>query len=177
MAVAEFGKLGSTLGRIACGTPSSCTPPFERSRIRTPIDCGDLGVLVHGRYCAGCFPISWEQGHSTVSEPLPITLPSPSAEPAFATSIAVHTAPSASISSDRNQPYGMLQGAAPDNGPGESHRFSVPSNDLVALQEPIMSRLAEGLLSIGSDEAHAEGVRLRGVQAHLDVAADETLQQ
>ena len=116
-----------------------------------------LAFLCMAVIVLGAFPISWEHGHSTVSEPLPITLPSPSAEPAFATSIAVHTAPSASISSDRNQPYGMLQGAAPDNGPGESHRFSVPSNDLVALQEPIMSRLAEGLLSIGSDEAHAEG--------------------
>ena len=79
----------------------------------------------------------------------------------MATTVAVHTARSASISSDRNQPYGMLQGAAPDKGPGELFRFPVASNDLVALSlkvdEPIMSSLAEGLLRIGSHEAHAEG--------------------
>jgi len=107
------------------------------------------------------FPSSWMNGHTTVSEPLPMSLSSLSAEPALATTVAVHTARSASISSDRNQPYGMLQGAAPDKGPGESFRFPVASNDLVALSlkvdEPIMSSLAEGLLRIGSHEAHAEG--------------------
>src|SRR3954447_7394337 len=107
------------------------------------------------------FPNSWMNGHTTVSEPLPMSLSSLSAEPALATTVAVHTARSASISSDRNQPYGMLQGAAPDKGPGESFRFPVASNDLVALSlkvdEPIMSSLAEGLLRIGSHEAHAEG--------------------
>src|SRR4051794_16451203 len=46
------------------------------------------------------FPTSWKNGHSTVSEPLPITLSSLSAEPALATTVAVHTARSASISSD-----------------------------------------------------------------------------
>src|SRR3954451_14658645 len=106
------------------------------------------------------FPSSWMNGHTTVSEPLPMSLSSLSAEPALATT-AVHTARSASISSDRNQPYGMLQGAAPDKGPGESFRFPVASNDLVALSlkvdEPIVSSLAEGLLRIGSHVAHAEG--------------------
>src|SRR4051812_33744159 len=120
-----------------------------------------LAFLCIAMLVLSVFPSSWMNGHTTVSEPLPMSLSSLSAEPALATTVAVHTARSASISSDRNQPYGMLQGAAPDKGPGESFRFPVASNDLVALSltvdEPIMSSLAEGLLRIGSHEAHAEG--------------------
>src|SRR5512133_536790 len=78
------------------------------------------------------FPSFWKNGPSSESEAVPTKLSSLSAEPALAKSMAVHTARSASISSDRNQPYGMLKGAAPAKGPGESRRFSVPSNDLAA---------------------------------------------
>ena len=114
-----------------------------------------LAFLCIAAMVLSAFPISWENRHSTVSEPLPITLSSLSAEPALTTMVAVHTARSASMSSDRNQPYGMLQATAPDKGPGKSFRFPVASNDLVA--KPIMSSLAGGLLSIGPHETHAEG--------------------
>jgi hypothetical protein len=104
------------------------------------------------------FPIFWN-GHSTISEPVPITLSSHSAEPALATPVAVYTARSASISADRNHPYGMLQGAAPHKGPRESLRFPVASNDLVAPSSlsalPRSKSIAEGLLRIGLHEAHA----------------------
>jgi ABC-type branched-subunit amino acid transport system substrate-binding protein len=106
------------------------------------------------------FPSFWENGPSSESEAVPTKLSSLSAEPALAKSTAVHTARSASISSDRNQPYGMLQGAAPDNGPGESLRFSVPSNDLAAPSSlsalPVAKSIADGLLRIGLHQARAE---------------------
>ena len=128
-----------------------------------------LAFLCIAAMVLSAFPISWEKSHSTVSEPLPITLSSLSAEPALTTMVAVHTARSASMSPDRNQPYGMLQATAPDKGPGESFRFSVESNDLVA--KPIMSSLAEGLLSIGSHEAHAEGSPATSSSSSTMVAA------
>src|SRR4051812_42069682 len=106
------------------------------------------------------FPSFWKNGHSSESKAVPTKLSSLSAEPALTNSTAVHTARSASISSDRNQPYGMLQGAAPDNGPGESLRFSVPSNDLAAPSSlaalPVAKSIADGLLRIGLHQAQAE---------------------
>ena len=122
------------------------------------------------------FPSFWKNGPSSESEAVPTKLSSLSAEPSLAKSMAVHTARSASISSDRNQPYGMLKGAAPAKGPGESLRFSVLSNDLAAPSSlsalPVAKSIADGLLRIGLHQAHAEEEGSPATTSSMVAAAD-----
>jgi len=131
-----------------------------------------LALLCISVIVISAFPVSWKDGSS-----LPITLSALSAEPVSVTPVAVHTARSASISADRNHPYGMLQWGAPDKGPGESLRFPVASNDLVApsllLALPLSKSVVEGSLSIGLHEAHADSSPATTSSSSTRVAAAE----